>query len=253
MADQQPTVVSKGDDPLTVSAEQDVPDSETQSEETSLSDVILSTSMSTPQSVMNGESMTIYGKDRVCYSAHPFILKSIVEYVVSPAVTGLQLKLDGQDRPFVSFTYALSPLTDKLAPVDWKLLVTTEDIESQHIRCHELQTGDNLPELVASFQNSYAVAVVLINTSDNFTLHPRFLAGTQEGSFPVLLLTKTDGMALLNKVEQFEENVFARISVESFVDLPMQQTPLQKTGKGHAHTSPEQAKEPGQCVPRVRS
>ena len=55
MADQQPTVVNKGDDPLTVSAEQDVPDSETQLEETSLSDVILSTSMSTPPSVMNGE------------------------------------------------------------------------------------------------------------------------------------------------------------------------------------------------------
>lgn len=170
---------------------------------------------------------------------------------LSPAATGLQLKLDGQDRPFVSFTYALSPLTDKLAPVDWKLLVTTEDTESQHIRCHELQTGDNLPELVASFQNLYAVAVVLINTSDDFTLDSTFLAGTQEGSFPVLLLTKTDGMALLNKVEQFEENVFARISVESFVDLPTQQTTPQKTGKGHAHTSSEQTKEPGQYVPQV--
>lgn len=70
MADQQPTVVSKGDDPLTVSAGQDVPDSETQLEETSLSDVILST----PQSVMNGESMTIYGNGHVCYSAHPYLL-----------------------------------------------------------------------------------------------------------------------------------------------------------------------------------
>ena len=167
---------------------------------------------------------------------------------LSPGAVGLQLKLDGQDRPFASFTYALSPLTDTLAPVDWKLLVTTEDIESQHIRCHELQTGDKLSELVAGFQNSYAVAVVLINSNDNYSLHPTFLAGTQEGSFPVLLLTNTDGKALLSKVEQFEENVFARISVESFVDLPMQQTPSQKTGKGHAHTSPEQVKEPGQCV-----
>jgi len=167
---------------------------------------------------------------------------------LSSGAVGLQLKLDGQDRPFASFTYALSPLTDKLAPVDWKLLVTTEDIESQHIRCHELQTGDNLSELVARFQNSYAVAVVLINSTNNYSLHPTFLPGTQEGSFPVLLLTNTDGKALLSKVEQFEENVFARISVESFVDLPMQQTPSQRTGKGHAHTSPEQAKEPGQCV-----
>ena len=250
MADQQPTVVSKGDDPLTVSAEQDVPDSESQLEETSLSDVILSTSVSMPQSVMNGESIPYMAMVVYAIQHTHSLLKALLCF--SPAATGLQLKLDGQDRPFVSFTYALSPLTDKLAPVDWKLLVTTEDTESQHIRCHELQTGDNLPELVASFQNSYAVAVVLINTSDDFTLHSTFLAGTQEGSFPVLLLTKTDGMALLNKVEQFEENVFARISVESFVDLPTQQTTPQKTGKGHAHTNPEQTKEPGQCVPLKR-
>ena len=129
MADLQPTVVGKGDDPLTVSTGQDVPDNETQLEETSLSDVILSTSMSTPQSVVNGENMTIYGSCHVCYSAHP--LKHHVSWCRRVAA-------DGQDRPFASFTYTLSPLTDRLAPVDWKLLVTTEDIESQHIRCHEL-------------------------------------------------------------------------------------------------------------------
>ena len=166
---------------------------------------------------------------------------SIPPFLPTSFPPGLQLKLDGQDRPFASFTYVLSPLTVKLTPVDWKLLVTTEHMEYQHIRCHELQAGDKLPQLIASFKKINAVAVVLINTTNNYLLHPSFLSGTQECHFPVLVLTKTDGKALLSKVEQFEENVLARICVEGFVDLPMQQI-LQKTGKNSPHTIPE----PGQ-------
>ena len=128
---------------------------------------------------------------------------------------GLQLKLNGQDLPFASLTYALSPLTNKLVPVDWQLIVT-EDVRSQHIRCHELQDGDNLRELIAGFRKAYTVAVVLINTSDNYILQPSFLSGAQRSYFPVLVLTKSDGKELLKKVEQCKENVLARISVESY-------------------------------------
>jgi len=127
-----------------------------------------------------------------------------------------------------------------MEPVDWQLLVTSENMESQHIRCYELQDGDNLPELIAGFQNGYALAVVLINTSDNYFLHPIFLPKTQKSQFPVLVLTKSDGMELLKKVEQCNENVLARIiSVECPVDLLMQQIP-QKTGKNLPQTSPKQ-------------
>ena len=167
---------------------------------------------------------------------------SIPPFLPTTFSTGLQLKLDSQDLPFASFTYALSSLTDKLAPVDWKLLVTSGDVESEHIRCYELQDGDNLPELIADFQEAYAVVVVLINTTDNYILQPSFLSGTQECHFPVLVLTKTDGKALLSKVEHYEGSVFARISIESFVELPMQKIP-QKTGKNPSHTS---SKETGQ-------
>ena len=123
---------------------------------------------------------------------------------------------------------------DKLIPVDWKLLVT-EDVESQHVRCHELQAGDNLSELIAGFQKACAVAVVLINTSDNYILHPSFLLGMQECHFPVLVLTKSDGIKLLKKVEQCKENVLARINVESFVEPPVEQTK-----ENAPYTSPEQ-------------
>ena len=146
----------------------------------------------------------------------------------------------------MSFTYVLSPLTDKLTPVDWKLLVT-EDIEHPHIRCHVLQAGDNLPQLIAGFQKVQALAVVLINTSDNYSLHPTFLSGTQEGHYPVLLLTNGDGMKLLNMVQQYEENVLARIGVENF-SMPV--GALQETEDRIAHINSDQTapEKPGQCV-----
>ena len=146
----------------------------------------------------------------------------------------------------MSFTYALSPLTDKLTPVDWKLLVR-KDMEYPHIRCHELQAGDNLQQLIAGFQKAHAVAVVLINTSDNYSLHPTFLSGMQEGHYPVLLVRNGDGMVLLNIVEQYEQNVLGRISVESF-SMPV--GTLQETGDALAQINSDQTtgEKPGQSV-----
>ena len=112
------------------------------------------------------------------------------------SLSGLQLKLDGQDQPFASFTYALSPLTKKSVPVDWKLFVA-EDVQSQHIRWHELQAGDDLPKLITDFQNAYAMAVVLINTSDNYSLHPLFLSASQSSSYPLSLLPSKDQECVL--------------------------------------------------------
>ena len=163
------------------------------------------------------------------------------------------MKLNREDLPVARFTYTLTPLTDKLVPVDWKLLVTTESIECQNIRCHKLHASDNLLQLIGSFQRKHAVAVVLINTSDNYFLHPSFLEKTQGvGNFPVLLLTESDGMKLLNMVKQSMEDMYAKISVESFVDLSIQRPTgeLEETRKGSTHTTSDHMprKEPGLCV-----
>ena len=162
--------------------------------------------------------------------------------------------MNTEDPPVARFTYVLTPLTDKLVPVDWKLLVTTESMECQNIRCHKLQPGDNLLQLIASFQRKHAVAVVLINTSDNYSLHPSFLEKSQGGGkFPVLLLTESDGIKLLNMVKQSMEEMYAKISVESFVDLPMQNPTgeLEETrGDRSTPTTSDHMhqKEPGLCV-----
>ena len=169
----------------------------------------------------------------------------------SSFLPGLQLKLGNQDPPFASFTYALYPLAFKLAPVDWKLLVTKK-MECQHVRCYELQTRDNLPELIARFQKTNAVAVVLINTSDDYILRPSFLAGVQESHthILVLLLTKNQGMTLLDMLEQSKEKVWAKITVESGVDAPTSLGTMQDKENGPANLNSDQTtpKQPGQCV-----
>ena len=85
------------------------------------------------------------------------------------------------------------------------------------------------------------MAVVLINTSDNYFLHPSISEGTEKSSFPILVLTKSDGMKLLNIVKQHQkENMLARICIE-VMDLPVQ---MKKAEKG-SNSAPRKQ---GQCI-----
>ena len=68
---------------------------------------------------------------------------------------------------------------DKYVPVDWKILVRDNfKVESVNIRCHELQSGDDLAMLVSIFEQAHAEAVILINTQENYSIAPHFLKGT---------------------------------------------------------------------------
>ena len=257
-------VLKEGGDPLTASyspspsGEKDASDGSTQQglEKTSISDICLTTT----HSIIDGERTTIYIFNKNTYAIpcpeeehvrkHPNISVSV--FVPSDSFfPGLQLKTDNQDHPFACFTYALYPLAVKLTPVDWKVLVT-KSMECQHVRCYELQTRDNLPELITGFLKTNAVAVVLINTSDDYVLHPSFLTGLQEShiDIPVLLLTKNDGMTLLDMLEQCKENVWAKITVESGVDAPTSLETMQdKENEPPLINSDQTApKQPGQCV-----
>lgn len=67
----------------------------------------------------------------------------------------------------------------------------------------------------------------------------------------MLLLTKSDGMALLKKVEQYEENVFAKVSVDSAGDFPTHTSSGKlQTGSKPTHINSDQTahKEQGQSV-----
>ena len=62
--------------------------------------------------------------------------------------------------------------------VDWTI-ITAEDIEGRHIRCHQLQVNDRLKEVLFNFKEAQAVAVILINTQEDYSIAPHNLEGMQ--------------------------------------------------------------------------
>ena len=91
--------------------------------------------------------------------------------------SGLKLRLKNcTTTQLASYTYALYPFMDKCVAVDWKIMVT-DDVQSHHIRCHQLQAGDKLSVLLSNFKKQHAKAVILINTQDNYSIVPQFLEG----------------------------------------------------------------------------
>lgn len=71
-------------------------------------------------------------------------------------------------------------------------------------------------ELVVAFRKVPIEAVVLINTRDNYMLAPEFLEGMDVGSFPIVVMKKSDGLALFRMLEcQIE--VLARLDVEGMM------------------------------------
>ena len=154
-----------------------------------------------------------------------------------PSATGLKLKLQDQSHPSSCYTYALSPFIDKPVLVDWKIIVN-DDIQSQHIRCHALQSDDKVKDLISLFRKALAKAVVLINTQDNYTLAPEFTEGVAKSNYPIVILTKSDGNSLVEMLDKYygQTEVLARLDVEgSAMELQQQQQQEQ----GEVETSAE--------------
>ena len=140
---------------------------------------------------------------------------------------GLKLKVQGQTNPNICYTYTLSPFTEKLVLIDWKIIVN-DDIQSQHIRCHALQPGDKVKDLISSFKQALAKAVVLINTQDNYTLAPELIEGMEKSSFPIVILTKSDGISLAEFLERhYEQDILARLDIVSMIEVAPTQTQQQ--------------------------
>ncbi|XP_064393609.1 uncharacterized protein LOC135341066 isoform X2 [Halichondria panicea] len=145
----------------------------------------------------------------------------------SSIMNGLKLRLKNcTTTQLASYTYALYPFMDKCVAVDWKIMVT-DDVQSHHIRCHQLQAGDKLSVLLSNFKKQHAKAVILINTQDNYSIVPQFLEGMNKNTIPTVVITQYDGNILLDILDKNRDNVQARLEAESDVDVLV--------GGGHGH------------------
>ena len=172
---------------------------------------------------------------------------------LSSSFPGLLLSYKNQKQAFISYTYALTPLSDSPSRVDWKIL-TAEGLECQHIRYHQLQPGDNLNSLAAKYKKLHAVSIVLVNTEDTLQLAPEFKESAvklKKGSLAVILISSEDGRSLrefLNRHDTGE--LHARIESKNMPQVVLQSSiPLGATySPTLQHKS--SSKHRGQCVHR---
>ena len=129
-----------------------------------------------------------------------------------------------KEQPLESFSYTWALASRVQQSLNWEL-VTTEDIQCNHIRCHTLKEGDDLPVIVTSLDtNSYVQALILINCEKNYQIDPKFLLTETHHSIPILLITTDDGRVLTELLKQHKLKVEAKVILES--GEPVQPHPI---------------------------
>ena len=127
----------------------------------------------------------------------------MVMYVIYVTVTGLQVKVNDEEA-HQSFEYKWALIQQTPQSLDW-IPVTKNDVTYDHVRCHQLQTGDNLPFLLADLASSPGTkALILINTENSCVVRSSFLPKDQVSIFPVLIITHESGDVLTFLLEKNE-------------------------------------------------
>ena len=119
------------------------------------------------------------------------------------STAGLQLKRAKNQKLLVCFSYVLSPFTK--GPVSLEKLICHQayPICSEHIRCHVLNSDDDIPKLIGQYHHESAQAVILINTANNYTLASSSLHGDAQMDIPVIVITLFDGEVLLSVINDY--------------------------------------------------
>ena len=107
-----------------------------------------------------------------------------------------------------------------MTELDWTIIVS-EDVTANgdHVHCHQLKTGESLNDVLEGYLSSGAVAVILINSENNYKIVHEVQS---QVCLPVLVLSAEDGQLLLQALEDAEDNsVFAAVKTSSsdHVDL----------------------------------
>ena len=129
------------------------------------------------------------------------------------------MKQKGESQPFALFSYCCGPMMESPSRVDWKF-ITLEPIVSQHILCHQLKEGDDIPKFISKCNPEFTHGLILINTEDAYPISRSFKwDGMTQPSFPVCVLTRKDGEKLLGMIQHQEVgDVLARMEAQSVTE-----------------------------------
>ena len=144
----------------------------------------------------------------------------------------LKRQATGKCEDFGSYTYALSPLTMAPRSLDWKIVAFSgAGIVCEHIYCHEVKPDDDLDELISECHSSHAVAVILLNCDESYSLPKTVRSTFTKTDYPVLVLAAEDGRKLLKTLKEEDEDgdFLARVLEKE----PLQESPKQELKSKH--------------------
>ena len=97
------------------------------------------------------------------------------------------------------------------------------EVTYRHIRCHKLNTKDDLPFLLNTMNSAPTTeALIIINTQNSFDIDPTFLPAKDRSIFPVLVVTAETGQSLMDALSKSE--------IEVKTELPVTFDPTLATG-----------------------
>ena len=109
-------------------------------------------------------------------------------------------------------------------------MLTTEPVESQHIRLHTLEPGDTLTSIATTYRKSYTVAVILINTEDSLELPPAVTEGvtrSKKTAFPIAVVSSEDGKSLKELLNRHETGeLCAKLEAKNQIHTELRVQPL---------------------------
>ena len=121
-------------------------------------------------------------------------------------IAGLKVNLNSHKHDsFKAFDYAPAIMYSvDLGPIDWHLLSEC-DKDCNHIRIHELREGDNLLEFARTYRESHAQAMIVINTTEDFSLSQELSQSLQKlDHFLIAIVPHANGTYLLDQLKKFE-------------------------------------------------
>ena len=106
--------------------------------------------------------------------------------------TGIELKFKEMPEPHWRFSYRPAGISPPISDqgIKWTIVALQKTyLIAQHLRCHELQPGDDLRSLVAEYQSKDALAVIVVNYDGSSV----FEHEEQKTEIPVVVLRPEDG------------------------------------------------------------
>lgn len=151
---------------------------------------------------------------------------------------GLQIRVKGGDILNYNFNYAWSPVTERPQTFDW-IDIRKDESTSLHIRCYWLsdEREEELSTLMATtIDSASTVALILVNTKNDFEVDAKFLSPNEKCVFPVAVVTHSVGQTLRGVFKNYDREVQAKMEITS-VTTNIQATEIKPA-------KPEQPQEP---------